>query len=68
MAKKPAKSVAPGVVDLDEIDAGAQYTVTLTRSVKHGATWLRPGSARLRLSGATLIEIADAVGEFEIVK
>lgn len=67
MAKKPAKP-ASAELDLDGIDPDAQYTVQMAKAVKHGPTWLRPGSERLRVSGATLIEIADAVADYALVK
>lgn len=40
------------------------YNVKLKRPVKHGGTWLRPGSARIRVSGSTLDDIKDAVAEY----
>jgi hypothetical protein len=39
-----------------------QYIVRLTRAVKVGRTWLRPGDAETRLKGSVIKEIADAVG------
>lgn len=57
MAKKPKAAETA----LGEIDPAAEYEVKLHRAVKHGPTWLKPGAERLRLIGATVIEIGDAV-------
>ncbi len=39
----------------------AQYIVALSRSVKLGRSWLRPGDAEIRLKGKIIKEIADAI-------
>ena len=58
-AKKQASPEVLGAIDPSKV-----YRVTLARAVKHGPTWLRPG-ARVRLSGAALAELQDAVASFE---
>lgn len=64
MAKKPTKAAAPA----GEIDPAAQYQVKLAKSIKIGPTWVRPGSARVRMSGETLAEHLDAVAEYQVVE
>jgi hypothetical protein len=39
-----------------------QYIVQLTRTIKLGRSYLRPGDAEVRLSGKAIKENADAIG------
>lgn len=57
MAKKPSAASTPG----GPIKPDGKYEIKLKRAVKHGETWLRPGAARIRVTGAVLIELGDAV-------
>lgn len=52
-----AKTLTPATVADD-----AQYIVQLTRTVKLGRSYLRPGDAEVRMSGKAIKENADAVG------
>lgn len=59
MAKKPEKT---------PIDPEAQYAVEMAKSVKHGRVWLRPSTERIRVSGATLLEIEASVASYALVQ
>jgi len=50
------------------INPDARFEIKLSRAVKHGGSWLRPYN-RTVVSGATLLELGDAVESFvEVVK
>jgi hypothetical protein len=58
MAKK-----TEAAADAAPVDPAGIYEVRMARSVKHGNTWLRPNAHRIRVSGAALIALGDAVAE-----
>ena len=51
----------------DDIDPTATYEIELSRSVKLGPTWMRPTCKRLRVLGATLPQLGDAVVSRKLV-
>lgn len=61
MAKKTKTTATAAEADTDEIDPDAMYSVELTRAIKIGPTWVRPGSERVHFLGSTVIEHADAI-------
>jgi hypothetical protein len=63
MAKKqPAKAATPAAIDPE-----VTYEVKIKRKVAHGRTILRPTDARIRMLGATIIELGDAVDVYREV-
>lgn len=49
------------------INPEARFEIKLTRAVKHGSSWLRPYNRNV-VSGATLLELGDAVESYVEVK
>ena len=62
MSRAKAKTESDGI-DISVIDDEKQYAVTLTKPIKVGRTWARPGHDPV-LKGKIIKENADAVSDF----